>query len=240
MDLLKKFQLKPDRTLALFNEPAEQTDLLRTSLAGILLTSAPTEPCDAVLLYVHTEAELRAHFGTVLPFLKTGGMLWIAYPKRGKGIETDLTRDRGWAIVTEHWTGARQIAIDETWSALRFAPRQSEADQLAAQYEKKPDMRPIYDALQARIMGLGDDINMGIRKKYVAFARSKQFCQVHASTKTRIDILLTLKGTPPSGILQDAGRLTDGALTHKIVLSPKDHLTDELIHWLTLAYNFRA
>lgn len=47
-------------------------------------------------------------------------VLWVLYPK---GNKTDLNRDTLWPIVSEY--GLRpigQVAIDDTWSALRFRP----------------------------------------------------------------------------------------------------------------------
>ncbi|GAB4459307.1 MAG: hypothetical protein OHK0037_04430 [Elainellaceae cyanobacterium] len=38
-------------------------------------------------------------------------------------MKTDLTRDIGWDVVTKAGLkGVAQVAIDETWSALRFRP----------------------------------------------------------------------------------------------------------------------
>jgi hypothetical protein len=45
-------------------------------------------------------------------------VFWIAYPKGGR---SDINRDSLWPIIAEH--GLRpitQVAIDDTWSALRF------------------------------------------------------------------------------------------------------------------------
>ena len=47
--------------------------------------------------------------------------VWIAYPKGGK---SDINRDSLWPIVRDA-TGMRpitQVALDVTWSALRFRP----------------------------------------------------------------------------------------------------------------------
>ena len=49
-------------------------------------------------------------------------LAWIAYPKAGK-LGTDLNRDILAALLTERGVQpVRQVAIDETWSALRFRP----------------------------------------------------------------------------------------------------------------------
>ena len=49
-------------------------------------------------------------------------LAWVAYPKAGK-LGTDLNRDILAALLTaEGVQPVRQVAIDETWSALRFRP----------------------------------------------------------------------------------------------------------------------
>ena len=36
------------------------------------------------------------------------------------GVYTDMTRDRGWDAVTGEIDAVCQVAVDDTWSALRF------------------------------------------------------------------------------------------------------------------------
>ena len=49
-----------------------------------------------------------------------GAVTWTAYPKQTSGVETDMTRDRGWEAVTGDIDAVSQVAVDDTWSALRF------------------------------------------------------------------------------------------------------------------------
>ena len=52
--------------------------------------------------------------------LSVPAVLWVCYPK---GNKADINRDTLWPILTEF--GLRpisQVAVDETWSALRFRP----------------------------------------------------------------------------------------------------------------------
>lgn len=53
-------------------------------------------------------------------------VLWFAYPKgTSKRFKCDFNRDNGWDVIRgEGWDSARQIAIDEDWSALRFRRRE--------------------------------------------------------------------------------------------------------------------
>lgn len=54
-----------------------------------------------------------------------GGHLWLAYPKTTGPIRTDIRRDVGWEPLTERgFLAVAQVALDETWSALRFRRRE--------------------------------------------------------------------------------------------------------------------
>ncbi|GAB3541698.1 YdeI/OmpD-associated family protein [Pontibacter brevis] len=76
---------------------------------------------DAVQLFVQSKEELEKFRPQAIAVLKPGALLWIAYPKKTSGIKTNLNRDNGWeTILALGYSGVRQIAIDETWSALRF------------------------------------------------------------------------------------------------------------------------
>jgi len=55
--------------------------------------------------------------------LKSDGIFWIAYPKGGLTTKTDLNRDilRG-EVLKLGLAGVSLVAIDDTWSAMRFRP----------------------------------------------------------------------------------------------------------------------
>jgi hypothetical protein len=75
---------------------------------------------DTAVLFVADQAELRATLAAHAGDLLSPDVLWFAYPKGGRA---DINRDSLWPIVAEH--GLRpitQVAVDETWSALRFRP----------------------------------------------------------------------------------------------------------------------
>ena len=49
--------------------------------------------------------------------------MWITYPKKTSGVESDLSREEVWdAMAATGWRPVAQVAIDEVWSALRFRP----------------------------------------------------------------------------------------------------------------------
>jgi hypothetical protein len=155
-------------------------------------------------------------------------------------MESYLNRDTGWQIVTAAgYRGVFQIAVDETWSAVRFWPYKDSdpQDQIDAQYSgKKAALRPIYDRILEVINALGDDISLQPRKSYVAFARRKQFALVKTSTITRLDLGLKFKEPPISLRLDEAPGLGSGSITHKLALASLEEVDQEVVSWLKMAY----
>ena len=73
------------------------------------------------VLFADDERALRAMLDAHADVLDRPTYLWIAYPKGGRA---DINRDSLWPIVADR-IGMRpitQVALDETWSALRFRP----------------------------------------------------------------------------------------------------------------------
>ncbi|GAA4422586.1 YdeI/OmpD-associated family protein [Pontibacter saemangeumensis] len=125
-ELMKKLQLKAANGILLLHAPEEIAKAL--SEEGVTVTRAGEAPargaCDAVLLFVQRQQQLEQEAPRAIALLKPGGMLWIAYPKKSSGIETDLTRDEGWrAVAALAYEAVRQVALNDTWSALRFRHR---------------------------------------------------------------------------------------------------------------------
>ncbi len=120
--LARKLQLKPGLKMAVLNAPSGYYDQLKTALSENILTSR-TGKADAVLLFAANVAELNKYAAAAIGCVRSVGLVWMAYPKGTSKIETDLNRDHGWEVVARAGLeGVRLIAIDETWSAMRFRP----------------------------------------------------------------------------------------------------------------------
>jgi hypothetical protein len=121
--LARKLQLKPGHRLLLLDAPAGLVDALAPLPEGATITTSARGRAAAVLLFVRTAGDLERRAAAAIAAVGDEGLLWIAYPKKSSGVATDLTRDVGWAAIERAgWGGVAQVAIDATWSALRFRP----------------------------------------------------------------------------------------------------------------------
>jgi hypothetical protein len=117
VDLTAKLQIKPGQTVAFFGMPDGMPPL-----ADGVSPAAEPGTADVVIAFVRNRAELGTGADAAVAAARLDRLAWIAYPKAGK-LGTDLNRDILAALVTERGVRpVRQVAIDETWSALRFRP----------------------------------------------------------------------------------------------------------------------
>ena len=112
MELAQKLQLKKGASIRVVKPPR-----------GVIL-ELPVQPKSRnILLFAASRAELAKRAPEILARATDADLIWIAYPKKSGAIRTDIDRDHGWEPVTAAgWEGVRLIAIDETWSAMRFRP----------------------------------------------------------------------------------------------------------------------
>ncbi|HEY6629438.1 MAG TPA: DUF3052 domain-containing protein [Acidimicrobiia bacterium] len=68
--------------------------------------------------------KLEEAFHRAKSLLPPDGAIWVAWPKRSSGVETDITEDtlRDLFLPTG-MVDNKVCAIDETWSGLRFVVR---------------------------------------------------------------------------------------------------------------------
>jgi hypothetical protein len=119
--LVKKLLIKSRQRVAVLNAPAGFIERLDGLPDGVELTEQPGAARDIVLVFVANSAELDRFAPAALA--KRKGVLWVSYPKKTSKIKTDLSRDVSWQPLRgAGFEVVSAIAIDDTWSALRFRP----------------------------------------------------------------------------------------------------------------------
>ena len=97
--------------------------------ADVTVNASRRKPVDCALLFVKTEKELLKQFGKLTRRLKPAGMLWVAWPKKSSGVETDLSFSNVQAIgLGSGLVDTKICAINETWSGLKFVFRLKDRD----------------------------------------------------------------------------------------------------------------
>lgn len=115
-----RLQLKPGHRVLVINAPTRPDDLIGPLPDGACMVAEG--PADALILFVRDRAELERHLPAAAAMAPGDRLLWVAYPKGGSGVTTDINRDviRLWVEETTDLRTVAQVAIDSTWSALRL------------------------------------------------------------------------------------------------------------------------
>ena len=85
------------------------------------------------------------------------------------------------------------------------------------------------------MLSLGKDVEIAPKKNNVSIRRSKQFALLQASTGSRLDLGLILKGVKPTDRLEASGSF-NAMFTHRVRLSEKKNIDAELKTWIRQAY----
>lgn len=121
--LIKKLGIKPSQHMLVLNAPDGYIATLAPLPENANIQTQAGGTFDFVQVFVYDKASLHLHAPAAIQAVKPGGLLWITYPKKTSAIKSDISRDILWEELSD--SGVRpvtMIAIDDTWSALRFRP----------------------------------------------------------------------------------------------------------------------
>jgi hypothetical protein len=121
--LAAKLGIREGMRVALRDAPRNYRSLLGPLPPGVSLQSAAASS-DVVHWFVKRRSVLEAHVAAVAAGLRDEAALWISWPKRSSGRETDLDRDLLREVVLPHGlVDVKVCAFDDTWSCLKFVRR---------------------------------------------------------------------------------------------------------------------
>jgi 1-acyl-sn-glycerol-3-phosphate acyltransferase len=142
-DLPSRLQIGPGDQVLVLNSPPGYLDLLAPLPEGASAGESRDGPKDQVQLFVSDRAQLERELGGAIASLKSGGLLWAAYPNPDSGTITDLSRDHGWgSLQVAGLVAVAHIAVDRTWNAHGFQ-RSSEVQGTRPSAVPAADMLPV-------------------------------------------------------------------------------------------------
>ncbi len=119
--IARKLQIKPGQRIKAVRPPGDYANLVGGLPDGARVVPESAADADVVHVFVRDQAELAEVWPAIVASVRPGTTLWTSYPRARPGMDTDINRDRGWAIVrADGFDPVSQVAIDEVWSALRW------------------------------------------------------------------------------------------------------------------------
>lgn len=119
--LVLKLGLRTGSRMLVTDPPAGYWDQLGELPGGVVTDVEGGRRVDFIHVFALGRDLLESRLPGLRARLEPDGMLWVSWPKKAAGVETDLSRE----VVREVGLAAGLVdvkvcAVDETWSALKF------------------------------------------------------------------------------------------------------------------------
>ncbi len=121
--LAKKLGIGNDSVYAVLHAPAG-FDAVLGDVGDAVRQQHLLPPLDVVISFHTTRADLVREWPRLTEAAAPDGAVWIAWPKKGSGVASEITEDVLRAVLLPTgWVDNKVCAIDATWSGLRFVLR---------------------------------------------------------------------------------------------------------------------
>jgi len=125
--LLKKLGIRPGSAIGFIDAPEGFEAGLGPLPGGVRIIRTPGPGRDLTIWFVRSGKEMKNGLKAALA-ASGEGRLWIAWPKKGSGRQSDLTQQEVRnAGLASGWVDYRICSIDPVWSALLFTKRKPSA-----------------------------------------------------------------------------------------------------------------
>jgi hypothetical protein len=121
--LPKKLGIKSGLRVRLMQAPAEVCSELQEALAECTMAKQ-ADALDFTMLFTKSRTELTKMFSETTKLLAPAGMLWVSWPKKSSGVQTDLDENVVRAIgLAAGLVDVKVCAVTDVWSGLKFVRR---------------------------------------------------------------------------------------------------------------------
>jgi hypothetical protein len=122
--LVKKLGIKEGHRVAFTSAPDGFRELMGELPVDVTVKSRLSGPLDVIVFFTKSRAELERRLPALRRAMDPAAGLWIAWPKRSSGVETDMTEDVARELgLANRLVDNKVAAIDDTWSGLRLVVR---------------------------------------------------------------------------------------------------------------------
>jgi hypothetical protein len=122
--LVKKLGINPGDKLAILNPPDGYEKTLGALPGGVQHLKQLGSRMDFLQFFTQSRSELARSFPKLREALAYDGALWISWPKKTSGVESDLSENIIREIGLQNGlVDVKVAAVDEVWSGLKFVYR---------------------------------------------------------------------------------------------------------------------
>jgi hypothetical protein len=122
--LAQKLGMKPGMTVVAINTPSNYRQLLGKFGKDLRFTNRIGASANFVHLFAERRSDLQKQLGRLRIKIVDVGTLWVSWPKKSSGVQTDITEDVIRAVALPlGFVGIKVCAVDETWSGLKLMIR---------------------------------------------------------------------------------------------------------------------
>ena len=125
--LAQKLGIKPHTHMAVMGAPCGYRSTLGALPPGVTTTDTLRGTLPFIHFFTKQRAALESRFPMLKHALATDGALWISWPKKSSGVDTDLTENDVRAVALAHGlVDVKVCAVDDVWSGLKLVRRLSD------------------------------------------------------------------------------------------------------------------
>lgn len=122
--LAKKLSLRDGMRVWFHAMPEHVIDEIDEYALELFFVADPAVGIDAAHVFVTERAVLEMHLGDLRRTIAPDGHIWVSWPKKASGLQTDITEDTIRELCLPlGLVDTKVCAIDETWSGLKLVIR---------------------------------------------------------------------------------------------------------------------
>lgn len=204
LSIAQKLRIKEGMKLLTLHAPSDFADALQPLPPGVRIASKGKDYAQ-VHWFVKSRAQMEQEADEVLGLLHGDVLCWIYYPKGTSGIQTDLTRDKGWEALLRHETlqWLSLISFDDTWSSFGMRLKTSADDKKPPRVAPEKHPAAEYVDRVAKTVRLPDDLEKALKQHKgaraffdgLAFSHRREYVEWIVGAKRAETRSARIKGT---------------------------------------------
>jgi hypothetical protein len=159
----QKMRIKECYILLPIHAPSNFQTELEPLPVGVII-NAKAKKYNQVHWFVKDRARMEEELDSVIRLIKDDVVCWIYYPKGSSGIQTDLTRDKGWDALLKHkemqWISL--VSFNNTWSSFGMRLK-TEKDRKKDTKTKEKEILKYIDPIK-KLIYLPADFSMALQQ----------------------------------------------------------------------------